>query len=314
MTATAGPGISLMAEFAGLAYYAEVPGVIWNIQRVGPSTGLPTRTAQGDILSTAFLSHGDTKHIMLIPSSVDECFSMAQDAFNLAEQFQTLVFVMSDLDLGMNNWMSDLFTYPEKPIDRGKVLTREDIEKAGSFARYKDVDGDGIGYRTLPGTEHPAAAYFARGSGHNERAQYSERPDDFERNMERLNKKFETARSFVPRPEVMTGAKAKVGIIAYGTSHWAIIESRDQLVNEHKLETDYLRVRSYPFTREIHDFIANHDRVYVVEQNRDGQMASLLKLDIKPELHPRLRSICHIHGLPIDARSVTDELMMMEGK
>src|ERR1700726_2708108 len=241
MTATAGPGISLMAEFAGLAYYAEIPGVIWDIQRVGPSTGLPTRTSQGDVLSTAFLSHGDTKHIMLFPNSVGECFSMAQEAFDLAEHFQTPVFVMSDLDLGMNNWMSDPFTYPEKPIDRGKILTKEDIQKAGSFARYKDVDGDGIGYRTLPGTEHPAAAYFTRGSGHNERAQYSERPDDFERNMERLNKKFETARSFVPRPEVVngegkSGAKAKVGIIAFGTTHWAIAESRDQLVNEHKLQ------------------------------------------------------------------------------
>jgi 2-oxoglutarate/2-oxoacid ferredoxin oxidoreductase subunit alpha len=314
MTATAGPGISLMAEFTGLAYFVEIPAVIWDIQRVGPSTGLPTRTSQGDVLSTAFLSHGDTKHIMLFPNSVSECFTMAQEAFDLAEHVQTPVFVMSDLDLGMNNWMSDPFTYPEKPMDRGKVLTKEDIVKAGSFARYKDIDGDGIGYRTLPGTEHPAAAYFARGSGHNERAQYSERPDDFERNMERLNKKFETARSFVPRPEVVANAKAKVGIIAYGTTHWAITESRDQLVEEHKLQTDYLRVRSYPFTREIHEFIEGHERVYVVEQNRDGQMASLLKLDIKPELTPRLRSICHIHGLPIDARSVTDELMMMEGK
>src|SRR6202030_642258 len=314
MTATAGTGISLMAEFTGLAYFVEIPAVIWDIQRVGPSTGLPTRTSQGDVLSTAFLSHGDTKHIMLFPNSVGECFSMAQEAFDLAEHFQTPVFVMSDLDLGMNNWMSDPFTYPEKPMDRGKVLTKEDIEKAGSFARYKDIDGDGIGYRTLPGTEHPAAAYFARGSGHNERAQYSERPDDFERNMERLNKKFETARSFVPRPELVANAKAKVGIIAYGTTHWAITESRDQLVEEHKLQTDYLRVRSYPFTREIHEFIEGHERIYVVEQNRDGQMASLLKLDIKPELTPRLRSICHIHGLPIDARSVTDELMMMEGK
>jgi 2-oxoglutarate ferredoxin oxidoreductase subunit alpha len=166
----------------------------------------------------------------------------------------------------------------------------------------------------LPGTDHPNAAYFARGSGHNEKAQYSERPDDFERNMERINKKFETARSFVPRPEMMGAGKAKVGIIAYGTSHWAIIESRDQLSKEHKLETDYLRVLSYPFTREVHDFIEQHERVYVVEQNRDGQMASLLKLDIKPELTPRLRSICHVHGLPMDARSVTDELMMMEGK
>jgi len=319
MTATAGPGISLMAEFTGLAYYAEIPAVVWDIQRVGPSTGLPTRTSQGDVLSTAFLSHGDTKHIMLFPSSVSECFTMAQDAFDLAEHFQTPVFVMSDLDLGMNNWMSDPFVYPEKPIDRGKILTKEDIQKAGSFARYKDVDGDGIGYRTLPGTEHPAAAYFTRGSGHNEKAQYSERPDDFERNMERLNKKFETARSFVPRPEVMngegkSGAKAKVGIIAFGTTHWAITESRDQLVNEHKLQTDYLRIRSYPFTREVHDFIEQHERTYVVEQNRDGQMASLIKLDIKPEMTPRLRSICHIHGLPIDARSVTDELMMMEDK
>jgi len=314
MTATAGPGISLMAEFTGLAYFVEVPAVIWDIQRVGPSTGLPTRTSQGDVLSTAFLSHGDTKHIMLFPNSVSECFTMAQEAFDLAEHFQTPVFVMSDLDLGMNNWMSDPFIYPEKPMDRGKVLTKEDIEKGGSFARYKDVDGDGIGYRTLPGTEHPAAAYFARGSGHNERAQYSERPDDFERNMERLNKKFETARSFVPRPEVVANAKAKVGIIAYGTTHWAITESRDQLLEEHKLQTDYLRVRSYPFTREIHEFIEGHERIYVVEQNRDGQMASLLKLDIKPELISRLRSICHIHGLPIDARSVTDELMMMEGK
>jgi 2-oxoglutarate/2-oxoacid ferredoxin oxidoreductase subunit alpha len=313
MTATAGPGISLMAEFTGLAYYVEIPAVIWDIQRVGPSTGLPTRTSQGDVLAAAFLSHGDTKHILLFPSSVTECFTMAQDAFDLAEKFQTPVFVMSDLDLGMNNWISDPFPYPEKAIDRGKILNRDDIAKAGGFARYKDVDGDGIGYRTLPGTEHHLASYFARGSGHNEKAQYSERPDDFERNMERLNKKFETARSFVPRPEVV-GNSSKVGIIAYGTTHWAITEARDQLLHEHKLETDYLRIRSYPFTREVHDFIARHERVYVVEQNRDGQMASLLKLDIKAELTPHLRSICHIHGLPIDARSVTDELMMMEGK
>jgi 2-oxoglutarate/2-oxoacid ferredoxin oxidoreductase subunit alpha len=314
MTATAGPGISLMAEFAGLAYYAEIPGVIWDIQRVGPSTGLPTRTSQGDILSTAFLSHGDSKHIMLIPSSVAECFSMATEAFNLAEQFQTLVFVMSDLDLGMNNWMSDPFKYPEAPIQRGKVLSQADLEKLGSFARYKDVDGDGIGYRTLPGTDHPAAAYFTRGSGHNEKSQYSERPDDFERNMERINRKFETARSFVPRPEVVSTGKSKIGIIAYGTSHWAITESRDQLRNESKVETDYLRLRAYPFTREVHDFIEQHDRIYVVEQNRDAQMLSLLKLDIKPELTPRLRAVSHIHGLPLDARSVTDEIMTMEGK
>jgi 2-oxoglutarate ferredoxin oxidoreductase subunit alpha len=314
MTATAGPGISLMSEFAGLAYYTEVPGVIWDIQRVGPSTGLPTRTSQGDILSTAFLSHGDTKNILLIPNSVSECFDMATDAFNLAEQFQTLVFVMSDLDLGMNNWMSDPFKYPETPINRGKVLSKEDLDRLGNFARYKDVDGDGIGYRTLPGTEHPAAAYFARGSGHNEKSQYSERPDDFERNMERINRKFETARSFVPRPEIVANGKSKIGIIAYGTSHWALIESLDQMRKEYKFEADYLRLKAYPFTREVHDFVEKHDRVYVVEQNRDAQMLSMLKLDIRPELATRLRSIAHIHGLPLDARSVTDEIMTMEGK
>jgi 2-oxoglutarate ferredoxin oxidoreductase subunit alpha len=314
MTATAGPGISLMSEFAGLAYYAEIPGVIWDIQRVGPSTGLPTRTSQGDILSTAFLSHGDTKHIMLIPCSVAECFSMAPEAFNLAEQFQTLVFVMSDLDLGMNNWMSDPFEYPTTPIKRGKVLDKEDLDKLGGFARYKDLDGDGVGYRTLPGTNHPAAAYFTRGSGHNDKSNYSERPDDYENNMERLNRKFESARSFVPRPEILRGDKTKIGIIAYGTSHWGIVESRDQLRNEYGIETDYLRLRAYPFTREVHDFIEQHERVYVVEQNRDAQMLTLLKLDLKPELTPRLRSISHLDGLPLDARSVTDELSTMEGK
>ncbi|MBA3915049.1 MAG: 2-oxoacid:acceptor oxidoreductase subunit alpha [Acidobacteriales bacterium] len=314
MTATAGPGISLMAEFAGLSYYAEVPGVIWDIQRVGPSTGLPTRTSQGDILSCAFLSHGDTKHPMLIPCSMAECFSMASEAFNLAERLQTLVFVMSDLDLGMNNWMSEPFTYPETPIDRGKILTKEDLDREGSFARYKDVDGDGVGYRTLPGTIHPAAAYFARGSGHNEKSQYSERPDDFENNMARIDRKFATARNLVPKPEIVKGNNAKVGIIAYGTSHWAIIEARDQLRDEYNFETDYLRLRAYPFTSEVVEFIEQHERIYVIEQNRDAQMLSLFKLDLQPELIMRLRSIAHIHGLPLDARSVTDELMSMEGR
>lgn len=313
MTATSGPGISLMAEFVGLAYYAEVPGVIWDIQRVGPSTGLPTRTSQGDLLSTAVLSHGDTKHIILLPASVEECFTMAQDAFELAEKFQTIVFVLSDLDLAMNNWMADPFQYPEKPIHRGKLLSKEDLQRLGGFARYKDVDGDGIPYRTLPGTDHPAAAYFTRGSGHNEKSQYSERPDDYENNMERLNRKFETARSFVPRPQVETG-KSKIGFIGFGTSHWALIEARDQLRQEYNVETDYLRVRAYPFTREVHEFVQQHERVYVVEQNRDAQMLSLLKLDVEPSLVGRLRSMAHIHGLPLDARSITDELMTMEGK
>src|SRR6266852_430311 len=186
MTSTAGPGISLMSEFVGLGYYAEIPAVIFDVERVGPSTGLPTRTAQGDILSAAFLSHGDTKHPLLFPSSPEECFTMAGDAFDLAERFQTPVFVMTDLDLGMNNWMADPFTYPTEPIRRGKVLNAEDLERLGGFARYKDVDGDGVGYRTLPGTNHPNAAFFTRGSGHNEKAQYTEREDDYVNTMYRL--------------------------------------------------------------------------------------------------------------------------------
>jgi 2-oxoglutarate/2-oxoacid ferredoxin oxidoreductase subunit alpha len=313
MTATAGPGISLMAEFAGLAYYVEIPAVIWDIQRVGPSTGLPTRTSQGDVMFTAFLSHGDTKHIMLFPDSVEECFSMAQDAFNLAEWFQTPVFVMSDLDLGMNNWMSDPFPYPTQPIERGKVLSKQDLDRLGSFARYKDVDGDGIGWRTLPGTDHPAAAYFTRGSGHNEKAQYTERPDDYENNMLRLVRKFESARSRVPKPVQMGSGRERVGIIAYGTSHWAITESRDQLRDEHGLETDYLRIRAYPFAHEVQDFIESHQRIYVVEQNRDAQLFDLLRLDLPVEQVAKLRSIAHCHGLPLDARSVTDELIAQEG-
>jgi 2-oxoglutarate/2-oxoacid ferredoxin oxidoreductase subunit alpha len=313
MTATSGPGISLMAEFAGLGYYAELPGVIFDIQRTGPSTGMPTRNQQGDLLSVAFLSHGDTKHVMLIPGSVKECFEMAQAAFDLAEQLQTPVFVMSDLDLGMNNWMSEPFSYPDKPLNRGKVLSAEDLRKLGGFARYKDVDGDGIGYRTLPGTDHPLAAYFTRGSGHNEKAQYTERPDDYFNNMERLNRKFETARSMVPRPEVVQTGKAKIGLIAFGTSDFATHESRDQLSEEYQLDTDYLRLRAYPFSREVHDFVASHERVYVIEQNRDAQMLSLLKLDLPAEELVKLRSIRHFNGLPIDARSITDDLVTQEG-
>jgi 2-oxoglutarate ferredoxin oxidoreductase subunit alpha len=313
MTATSGPGISLMAEFAGLGYYAELPGVIFDIQRTGPSTGMPTRNQQGDLLSVAFLSHGDTKHVMLIPGNVKECFEMAQVAFDLAEQLQTPVFVMSDLDLGMNNWMSEPFAYPDKPLNRGKVLSAEDLTKLGGFARYKDVDGDGIGYRTLPGTDHPLAAYFTRGSGHNEKAQYTERPDDYFNNMERLNRKFETARSLVPRPEVVQTGKAKIGLIAFGTSDFATRESRDQLSEEYKLGTDYLRLRAYPFSREVHEFVASHEWVYVIEQNRDAQMLSLLKLDLPAEEVVKLRSIRHFNGLPIDARSITDDLVTQEG-
>ncbi|MGA7459838.1 MAG: 2-oxoacid:acceptor oxidoreductase subunit alpha [Candidatus Korobacteraceae bacterium] len=314
MTATAGPGISLMSEFAGLGYYVELPGVIWDIQRVGPSTGLPTRTAQGDISFVARLSHGDTKHPMLLPSTPAECFTMAGDAFDLAEQLQTPVFVLSDLDLGMNNWMSEPFEYPDKPQKRGKVLSAEDLERLGGFARYKDVDGDAIPYRTLPGTDHPNAAWFARGSGHNEKGQYSERPDDYANNMDRLARKFETARTLVPRPELVRNEGHEIGIIAYGTSHHALVESLDQLQTEYGVKADYLRLRAYPFTRETYEFIAAHQRVYVVDQNRDGQMMELLKLDIAVADIAKLRSVRHYNGLPLDARSVTDEIISQEGK
>ncbi len=312
MTATSGPGISLMAEFAGLGYFAELPGVIFDIQRVGPSTGMPTRTMQGDLLSVAYLSHGDTKHVMLLPASVEECYQFAQDAFDLAEQLQTPIFVLSDLDLGMNNWMSKPFPYPEKPLNRGKVLTKEDLDRLGGFARYKDVDGDGIPYRTLPGTDHPQAAYFTRGSGHNEKSAYTERPDEYQSLMERLALKFETARTLVPAAEVVQTGKSKIGLIAFGTSDFAVRESRDQLKKEYDLETDYLRLRAFPFSPEVLAFVAAHERVYVIEQNRDAQMLSLLKLDLPVAETAKLRSVRHFNGLPIDARSITDELVLQE--
>ena len=313
MTATSGPGISLMAEFAGLGYYVEIPGVIFNVQRTGPSTGLPTRTSQADLSFIAGLSHGDTKHVMLLPASVKECFEMGIAAFDLAEQLQTPVFVLSDLDLGMNDWMSEPFEYPEKPINRGKVLNAKQLEELGGFARYKDVDGDGIGYRTLPGTDHPAAAYFTRGSGHNEKALYSERPADYENNMLRLARKFETAKTLVPKPILEGTGTQKVGIIAFGTSHWAVIESRDQLERESGLATDYLRILAFPFTQEVAEFVAAHDRIYVVEQNRDAQMLNLLKTNLDPADAVKLHSVLHFNGLPIDAKSVTNAIAAAEG-
>jgi 2-oxoglutarate ferredoxin oxidoreductase subunit alpha len=313
MTSTSGPGISLMAEFAGFAYYSEVPVVIFDIQRVGPSTGLPTRTSQSDILSAAFLSHGDTKHILLLPASVEECFTFSLEAFDLAEEFQTPVFVMSDLDLGMNNWMSDPFAYPANPFHRGKVLSAEELDRMKEFARYRDVDGDGIPYRTLPGNRHSRAPFFTRGSGHNEQAIYSERPDDYVRNMDRLARKYETARQRVPTPVIDENPKAKVGLIAYGTSHWAVIESRDRLRTAHDLETSYLRLRAVPFNHALEDFIRHHDRVYVIEQNRDGQMHDLIRLEVEPEEALKLRGVRHYNGLPISPRSVVEQILTQEG-
>jgi len=312
MTSTSGPGISLMSEFVGLGYYTEVPAVIVNVQRLGPSTGLPTRTAQGDILSTAILSHGDTKHIMLIPASPEECYEFTMQAFDLAERFQTPVFVMTDLDLGMNTWMSDGFAYPTKPLDRGKRLDAETLTRLGDWGRYTDVDGDGIAWRTVPGDGLPA--YFNRGSGHNARGQYSERAEDYTNNVERLARKFETARGWVPAEAVEIDPEAGIAIIAYGTSHWAAQEARDQLTAEAGVKTSYMRLRAYPFTAEVEQFIDRYQRVYVVEQNRDAQMLSLLKLDLAPGQIGRLRSVLYYSGLPIDARTISDEILAQEAE
>ncbi len=314
MTSTSGPGISLMAEFVGFGYYSELPAVIFDIQRVGPSTGLPTRTMQGDVLKNALLSHGDTRHILLFPDSVAECYTMAVEAFDLAEEFQTPIFVMSDLDLGMNNWMSDPFPYPDKPMARGKVLSEDDVRRLGGFERYRDVDGDGIPYRTLPGNRAPNAAYFVRGSGHNEEAIYTERPEDYVRNMDRLARKFETARRRVPGPVVQEAAKPDFGIIAFGSTHWALVESLDQLRQEHDLEASYCRLRAFPFGPAVKDFIRRHRRVYVVEQNRDGQMYDLLRLEVDAEDVKKLRSVRHYNGLPVDARSITDAIAAQEAR
>ena len=313
MTATSGPGISLMAEFAGLGYYAEIPGVIFDVQRTGPSTGLPTRTSQADLLSVAFLSHGDTEHVVLLPGSVKECFELGYAAFDLAERIQTPVFVLTDLDLGMNNWMSDVFEYPTAPLDRGKVLTAEDLERLGGFARYRDVDGDAIGWRTVPGTRHPKAGYFTRGTGHNEVAIYSEKPEDYVAGMERLARKFENARKLVPGPVTVKNGTSKIGFLAYGSTDFALRESLDQIKKEYGQEVDYMRIRAYPFAHEIHDFVASHERVYVVEQDRDAQLASLLKLDLPAEQVVKLRSILHFNGLPVDARTITEEFATKEG-
>jgi 2-oxoglutarate ferredoxin oxidoreductase subunit alpha len=312
MTSTSGPGISLMAEFAGLAYYAEVPVVIFDIQRIGPSTGLPTRTSQGDVGFAYTISHGDTKHLVLLPGSVEECYEFGRDAFDYADRFQTPVFVLSDLDLGMNLWMTPAFKYPEKPFDRGKVLSKEDLERlGGEWGRYLDVDGDGVTYRTLPGTDHPAAGFFTRGSGHDEHARYTERADAYSRNMDRLNKKFETARKALPAPVIDETAESPVGLIAFGSTHAAVVEAREALAEAGR-PVDYLRIRALPLSPEVAEFVRRHQRVYVVEQNRDGQMFDLIRLALPPDLVGRLHSIRHYDGQPIPADAVTEPILESE--
>jgi 2-oxoglutarate ferredoxin oxidoreductase subunit alpha len=312
MTSTSGPGLSLMAEFVGLGYYAEVPVVIFDIQRIGPSTGLPTRTSQGDVAFAYTLSHGDTKHIVLLPGTVEECYEFGRDAFDYADRFQTPVFVLSDLDLGMNLWMTPAFQYPNKPFDRGKVLSKEDLERlAGEWARYQDVDGDGVTYRTLPGTDHPAAGFFTRGSGHDEHARYTENAGAYARNMDRLNRKFETARKALPAPIIDESAKSRVGLIAFGSTHVAVIEARERLAESGRA-FDYMRIRALPLSAGVADFVRKHERVYVVEQNRDGQMFDLIRLAVPPDLNERLRSIRHYDGQPIPADSIVEPLMEAE--
>ena len=311
VTATSGPGISLMSEFAGLGYFAEIPAVIWDIQRVGPSTGLPTRTGQGDVISTYYLGHGDTKNVILLPATVAECFEFGTTSFNLAEELQTPVFVLSDLDLGMNNWMSEPFAYPTEPIERGKVLSADDVQQKG-FARYLDIDGDGVGYRTLPGNEHPLGVWFARGTGHNEQAVYSEKPEDWLNNMARLERKFDTARTLVPVPVVDQVEEAKIGIIAYGTTLFAIDEARDRLAAD-GTPTSFLRLRALPINEIVNEFVAEHDRVYVIELNRDGQIHNILQTEM-PELATKLISLAYLDGMPLTARWVVDAIKESKGK
>jgi len=317
MTSTSGPGLSLMSEYIGLAYFAEVPVVIWDVQRVGPSTGMPTRTAQGDLTMVNFISHGDTQMITLIPGSINECFEFGWKAFDIAERLQTPVVVLTDLDFGMNQWIAKNFVYPNVPLDRGKVLWEGELEAKmkewnNTWGRYLDVDGDGIPYRTLPGNRDPRSGYFARGTSHDEYAKYSESPDVWERVFERINKKFKTALQYIPKAEVQTMAGAKIGVIASGSAHPAVEEARDMLAKD-GYKTDYLRIRSLPFGEEVKEFLAAHEQVFIVELNRDGQMKQLLTMEF-PEYAVKMVKTAHMDGLPLTAKWVCEQILTNEEK
>jgi 2-oxoglutarate ferredoxin oxidoreductase subunit alpha len=309
MTSTSGPGLSLMTEFAGLAYYAEVPVVIWDVQRIGPSTGLPTRTSQGDLTFTHFIGHGDSQSVILLPGDVYECFEFGWKAFDVAERIQTPVFVLSDLDMGMNQWISKPFKYPDTPMDRGKILLESDLEELkGNWGRYFDADGDGIGHRTFPGNKHPMSSYFTRGTGHDDHARYSEEDDVYLNNMDRLKRKHETAKQYVPAPVFHTMKGAKAGIIAYGSTEAAILEAQHQLEKDHGLATDFMRIRALPFTREVDTFLAKYDQIFIVEMNRDGQMAQILMTEY-PQLAPRFKTIAYGDGMPASAKWVREGIL-----
>jgi len=306
-TSTSGPGVSLMSEFLGYAYYAEIPAVLFNVQRCGPSTGMPTRTQQSDIISCAYASHGDTKHVLLFPADPAECFTMAQTAFDLAERLQTPVMVLSDLDIGMNDWMVPEFEFDEKKIpDRGKVLSAEELEEMESFHRYLDVDGDGIPYRSLPGV-HPKGSYFTRGSGHTKYGAYTENSDDYKEVVDRLLLKWEMARSIVPEPEIEFSKFNKAAILSFGSSHGACQEARDRLAAQN-IALNYCRVKSFPFSGSIKEFIQQHDVVYVVEQNRDAQLRALLILDSDAD-PSKLVSLLHYDGMPLNAGFVVRRVL-----
>jgi len=317
MTSTSGPGISLMSEFVGLAYYSEIPVVIWDVQRVGPSTGLPTRTSQGDLTMVNFLGHGDTQHIILLPGNVAECFEFGWKSFDIAERVQTPVFVLSDLDLGMNHWMSDELVYPDTDMDRGKVIWEDDLEKfketyGVKWGRYLDVDGDGIAYRTLPGNKHQESGYFARGTGHDEYAAYTEDNEDWELNMARLVIKFETAKSYTPKPKLTGDGLADVGIIAFGSTEPAVLEAMDYLKAE-GIDVDFLRLRSLPLHEEVGEFIEGKRTVYIVELNRDGQLFQILNME-HPNVCGKMVSLPKHDGLPLSATWLTNAILEKEDK
>jgi len=313
MTSTSGPGLSLMVEYIGMAYFAEVPIVIWDVQRVGPSTGLPTRTSQGDLKLAYFMGHGDTNQVLLLPGSVTECFEFGWKAFDIADQLQGPVIVLSDLDFGMNQWMSKPFEYPDTPMDRGKIIWEDDLEKMSTeWGRYKDVDGDGIPYRTVPGNKHPGAAYFARGTGHNDYGRYSEDPQVWESNMLRLKRKLNTIKTKLPQPVIQKISGADIGIISFGSTDPAIFEAL-QILKKSSLNLDYLRLRALPAADKVRKFIQNHKRNYVVELNRDGQLNLILRSEF-PEETSRLLSLAHLDGFPLTAKWLIEALSAQEEK
>ncbi len=310
LTSTSGPGISLMGEYASLAYFTEVPVVAWNVARMGPSTGLPTRTSQGDVNLTYYLGQGDIEHIVLLPGSVKECFEFGWRSFDIAERYQTPVFVLSDLDLGMNHWMSEPFEYPDEPIDRGKILWEDELDAIEDYGRYLDVDGDGIGYRTLPGNRHPRSAYFTRGTGHDEHANYSEEPDVWVRNLDRIKRKIDGAIPSLPKAQVRLEDGAEIGLIAFGSTNPAVEEAQLYL-RQAGLRVDYLRLRALPIGEEVKDFIQSHKRTYVIEMNRDGQLHQILLTEV-PSKAIDLISLTHNDGLPLVANWIKGEILNQE--